>query len=468
MVKVLPSSRSVHEKTGVDQASHYLKRCYVAERELMRTLAAWFVDTSQWDFKRQLAADMWQTSRHADMLRTRILELRYPRRDVDKKYDPDVLAWTAEFAKGGNTEEFVAGIYEAVLPELVRAYSDYLEQTDYLDDAPTVYILRHIISDKQTQIERAHKLASEIAPRLFENAYEWTNHLRQFASSIGGVAGDEEKSAKPTKYANRPAYSIQRQVKRDARWRPALFHLPHENKYDVEGRQAWQRFEKLDKRVAMQVWSAISHFNEIWAAEVVAASMWDFNNETWDFYLDLARWAWDETRHSTMGFRALEGWGWDVPKLIPWGNALYNAMGPMPPIQRLALLYFYEEGLLRAGTKQIELKILESAQDDGSVQDMDFDWADEAIHVSYGFKWLRHLLGDDNAGKEELKRLTDEAREIVAKFVLDHKDDPEAKLAPYFNRLHNIVAEMLHDIPDDGLDIQWAPVVADEEVLKAL
>jgi phosphate uptake regulator len=88
--------------------------------------------------------------------------------------------------------------------------------------------------------------------------------------------------------------------------------------------------------------------------------------------------------------------------------------------------------------------------------------------VSYGFKWLRHLLGDDNAGKEELKRLTDEAREIVAKFVLDHKDDSEAKLAPYFNRLHDIVAEMLHDIPDDGLDIQWAPVVADEEVLKAL
>src|ERR1041384_1334527 len=162
MVKVLPSSRSVHEKTGVDQASHYLKRCYVAERELMRTLAAWFVDTSQWDFKRQLANDMWQTSRHADMLRTRILELRYPRRDVDKKYDADVLAWTAEFAKGSNTEEFVAGVYGAVLPEMVRAYSDYLDQTDYLDDAPTVYILRHIINDKQTQIKRMQKLASEI------------------------------------------------------------------------------------------------------------------------------------------------------------------------------------------------------------------------------------------------------------------------------------------------------------------
>lgn len=468
MVKVLPSSRSVHEGTSVDQASYYLKRCYVAERELIRTLAAWFVDTNQWDFKRHLAQDMWQTSRHADMLRSRILELRYPRRDVDKKYDADVLAWTTEFAKGENTDDFIAGIYGAVVPELVRAYSDYLDQTDHLDDAPTAYVLSHILADKRQQIDRMQTLVAEVSTNLFHKSEGWTGYLRDFAASIGGVSGDGEKGSKPVTHADRPAYNIQRQVQRDRRWRPSLFHLPHENKYDIEGRKAWQRIEHLDKRVAMQVWSAISHFNEIWAAEVVAASMWDFSSEPWDFYLDLARWAWDETRHSMMGFRAFQGWGWDVPELIPWGNVLYNAMGPMPPIQRLALLYYYEEGLLRAGTKQIEIKILESAQDDGSVQDMDYDWADEAIHVSYGFRWLRHLLGDDNAGKEELKRLTDEARAIVAQFVLDHKDDEQSKLAPYFNRLHDVIANMLQDIPDDGLNIQWAPVVADEEVLRAL
>ena len=78
------------------------------------------------------------------------------------------------------------------------------------------------------------------------------------------------------------------------------------------------------------------------------------------------------------------------------------------------------------------------------------------------------MLGDDNAGKEELKRLTDEARAIIANFVLEHKDDSEAKLAPYFDRLYGVIAEMLHEIPDDGLQIQWSPVVADEEVLKEL
>jgi uncharacterized protein DUF455 len=470
MVKVLPSSRSTHSQARVENASRYLKRCYVAERQLMRTIAAWFVDTSQWDIKRQLANDMWEASRHADALRTRVLQLRYPRRDVDKKYDPNVLAFMAECAKAQNSEEFVGGIYGVAIPALIQAYRDYLDQTDPLDDAPTIHTLRHIVADKERQIDRMRALIVEITPTLFEGTRQWQDYLTEYELSIGGIAGQGTTSAKPDHHpcAGRPAYEVGRQVQRDSRWRPALFHLPHENKYDVEGRKAWQRIESLDKRVAMQVWSGISHFNEIWAAEVTAASMWDFDDQPWDFYLDLARWSWDETRHSTMGYRALLGWGLDVPALIPWGNALYNAMGPMPPIQRLALLYYYEEGLLRAGTKQVELKILESAQDEGSAQDMDFDWADEAIHVSYGYTWLRHLLGDTNAGKDELKRLTDEARDIIAHFVLEHKDDPEAKLAPYFDRLYDVLVGMLREIPDDGLQIQWAPVVADEEVLEEL
>jgi hypothetical protein len=129
-------------------------------------------------------------------------------------------------------------------------------------------------------------------------------------------------------------------------------------------------------------------------------------------------------------------------------------------------LYYYEEGLLKSGTKQIEIQILESAQDDGSTQDMDYDWADEAMHVNYGYTWLRHLLGDDQAGREELARLTGEAREAMAAFIKANQDVPEAKLAPYYNRLHEVIAGMLIDIPDDDLDVHWQPVVADEEVLE--
>lgn len=467
MAKVLPPSRRTADHTRVENASRILKRFYIAERTLMRTLAAWFVGTSQWDVKRQLSADMWQTAQHADSLRTRVLELRYPRRDVDRKYDPGVLAFMAEIAKAHDTQEFIAGVYGVVFPALVAGYRAYLARTDTLDDAPTVYRLRHILLDNEAQIEQMRDLAARIYPAERASDRQWQDYLRRYLDSIGGFDGLGETTAPPDDQP-RPAYDVPRRVQRDARWRPALFHLPHENKYDKQGIAAWKRIEALDKRVAMQVWSAISHFNEIWAAEVPASVMWELDGETWAFYMDLARWAWDETRHSTMGWRALESWGWDVPDLIPFACGTYNALADVPPIQRLALLYFYEEGLLRAGTKQIEIEILESAQDAGSIQDMDYDWADEAIHVSFGYTWLKHLLGDDKAGREELKRLTDEARQIMADFVLAHKDDPEAQLAPYFERLYPVVEQMLRDIPDDDLNVHWAPVVADDAVLTEL
>src|SRR5690606_11494076 len=194
-------------------------------------------------------------------------------------------------------------------------------------------------------------------------------------ASIGGVGGLDDVTPFDGAAAlvEQPAFTVPKTVERDPRFRPSHFHLPHENKYDKAGAAAWKRIEALDKRIAMQVWSAISHFNEIWAAEVPASVLFELTNQPWDFYLDLSRWAWDEARHSFMGYRAMQGWGWDVPALVPYGNALYNALGHLPPAQRLALLYFYEEGLLRSGTKQVEIRILESAGDDGSTHDMDYD-----------------------------------------------------------------------------------------------
>lgn len=466
MPKVIRASRETAQHTRVNDASYILKRFYVAERQLMRLTAAWFIKTSQWDLKFQLAGEQWQASEHADSLRTRVLELRYPRRDVDKKYDPDVMAFMAEVGKAANVRDYVAGVYEVVLPALVEAYEAYLNRADPLDDAPTVYRLQHIVGDERRQIGSMQGLIARVIPEVADPA--WVEYLRRYLASIGGLSGLGEKSAKPTDFADRLPFEIPRTTRRDERFAPSLFHLPHENKFDKAGQAAWKRIEALDKRVAMQVWSAISHFNEIWAAEVPASVMYELDGEPWDFYLDLSRWMWDESRHSMMGYRAMQGWGWDVPALIPYGNALYNAQANMPAKQRLALLYYFEEGLLRSGTKQTEIKILESAGDDGSIQDMDYDWADEAIHVSYGFKWLRHLLGDDEAGHEELKRLTDEARAVMAEFVRSHKDDPGVSLAPYFDRLYDVIASMTYDIPDDGLDIQWAPVVADEEVLQEL
>ena len=114
--------------------------------------------------KFQLAVDQWQAVEHADALRTRVLELRYPRRDVDKKYDADVMAFMGEVAKAANVREFIAGVYEVLLPALIEAYQDYLQRADPLDDSPTVYRLQHIIGDEQRQIGYMRTLIARVMP----------------------------------------------------------------------------------------------------------------------------------------------------------------------------------------------------------------------------------------------------------------------------------------------------------------
>ncbi len=144
MPKVIPASRTTAAHTRVSDASHVLKRFYVFERELMRAFAGWYIRTAHVELKFFLAGEEWLCVQHADSLRTRVLELRYPRRDVDKKWDAEVLALTTELMKANNLSEFLAGVYDVALPALLDDLDAYLARTDALDDAPTVYRLRHI------------------------------------------------------------------------------------------------------------------------------------------------------------------------------------------------------------------------------------------------------------------------------------------------------------------------------------
>lgn len=471
MAKAIPSARTTHEHTRVADASAVLKRFYTLERGLMRACAGWFIRTHTVELKHYLAEALWQHAQHADALRTRILELRFPRRDVDKRYDAEMLRFIDGLMRAETAAEVFASLTGVVLPALLAAVDAYCARADALDDAPTFYLMRHLRLD----VERSAALASEAWHNFGKIEGEqaadpsWVAALAQRLNATGGIDGSAGRTPDDGSLLDaRPAFVLPRQVRRDLRFRPARFHLPHENKFDTAGAAAWRRIEAIDKRIAMQVWSAISHFNEIWAAEIPCSVLFEIDNAPWEFYLDLSRWAWDESRHSFMGYRTLTGWGWDVPALVPYGDALYNALAVLPAQQRLALLYYYEEGLLRSGTKQIEIQILESAGDAASSQDMDYDWADEAIHVSFGFRWLRHLTGVDEAGQAELARLTDSARALMADYVAAQAPDPEAQLAPYFERLLPIIEAMAHDIPDDHLDIRWAPIVADAAALESL
>jgi hypothetical protein len=77
--------------------------------------------------------------------------------------------------------------------------------------------------------------------------------------------------------------------------------------------------------LALQLRSAVSHLNEVWAVDTAGRILHDLSPELgWEFTSDAARWLYDESRHMLMGQARLARWGFE-PAQIPLGGYIYEA-----------------------------------------------------------------------------------------------------------------------------------------------
>ena len=142
--------------------------------------------------------------------------------------------------------------------------------------------------------------------------------------------------------------------------------------------------------VALQLRSAVSHLNEVWAVETAGLILHALSPELgWEFTRDAARWLYDESRHMLMGMRRLQAWGFE-PAQIPLGGYIYEACAGQDPIYRLGMLGYFETKNI--GRKRERARAFHEMGDRTSELDMEFDWADETMHAEYGRRWLRRLL----------------------------------------------------------------------------
>ncbi|WP_135554811.1 DUF455 family protein [Paenibacillus cymbidii] len=393
-------------KRSVEEASYLLKRLYLVERETMRTLGGYLVNVADWNLKTQLPRHIWQDAQRADALRTRILELRYPKRDVDQEHDEDLLAVLNLLIRCKGDAELLEGIYFVVKRALAHAYSIYLETADLLDDAPTVSLIRRFIPEIKEQIHDAVELKAQLETRQRRDAGhaqttdegEWRYFLMDSLRRIGGVLGSNKDRVKSPGAASnvsieadpllavRPPYEPPLVPVRDPRFAEARYHYP---------------IRPVSKFIERQVYAAINHVNEIWAAEIPALVMWRWNDMPWDFYLDCARWAYDESRHCLMGVRRLQAWGFEIGIDYPVIADHYLAVSGQGELAVLALLHAFEvNGPYWKSQMKTEF---ENQGDTSSSQDFDYDWADESIHLAYGHKWVLHRLKGDMDALEDLK-----------------------------------------------------------------
>ena len=155
-----------------------------------------------------------------------------------------------------------------------------------------------------------------------------------------------------------------------------------------------REYEPLPKTIMLY----FKRMREIDVPEVMSSIIHDTKNKPWNFYRDMIRQLWDESRHAMMGevgFTSLDIDWKQIPFNITWAYLLNTKMTSM---ERHAILYFIEQGLMPAKTgKQYEWDVAVATTNRLTELIQDYDWADEVLHAKIGRDWLVSELG----GQEE-------------------------------------------------------------------
>ncbi len=126
---------------------------------------------------------------------------------------------------------------------------------------------------------------------------------------------------------------------------------------------------------------------EIDVPEMMASIIAETPDKKWGYYQDMTRQLWDEARHAMMGEVGFAAAGVDWTKVMvnfTWSLALNTQL---TPLERHAVLYYIEQGLMPKTGKRYEWEIGKASGNRLAEIFQDYDWADEVLHAKIGRDW---------------------------------------------------------------------------------
>ena len=386
-----------------------LKRFFFCERALLIAQAAWIPLVASLDAKIGMARSIWQSAETAHALRDRVFELRFPSRLVEEEGNDHALVEVISALQDSpSVPAFFYALGEVFLPALRDAYRDYLHASDEIADGPTHRFLSLALKEKEEQIvnmKRWYGEALSAEPNLSSAVLAWGENLAECLRALGGIGVGAASALAAPELRGRKQYTIPARPARDSRFWPCRFYWP-----DVVD-PTFPYGEGLH----LQLRSAISHLNEVWAIEAGGVILSAFADVLpWEWIHNSARWTYDESRHCRMGYERLLAWKLELAE-IPLGTYIYDSASGQDPIYRLGMLYFFETKNIRH--KPARAQLFHNYGDALSEHDMDFDWADETMHAGYGKRWLKELLAVRGQNAEAYDEVRLRCGELVSSYV---------------------------------------------------
>jgi hypothetical protein len=376
-------------KTGysVEHNVNLLKRYNFVKKKLVDIYAAHLACTAEWEVKCAFSLHMWLDAEHSSNLRKRVSEMREPPLGMDKVPDDKLELLIEEVIRAQGTLELLTGIYCVVKPAMLSSLRKHVSDTNPVADHPTYRMLKQMITEEEEMIawgEQAVK-ALILSQEDHTKSTSWSAHLQTFLNQAGGIHGDPllAKSVNTPKVTARndgKPYEMDAKPQRDAR-----FTDPFNSSAKID---EYYRNDQLqaDERVFALIYKRL---REMDVPEWMGPIIYKTKGKPWEYYHDLSRQQWDESRHAMLGEIGMYLCGVEYYKYpIDLKSSLtLNTM--YTPKEAHAVLWGIEQSLMNKETgKRWEWLIAKKSNIPYGELLQDYDWADEVLHAQIGRKWL--------------------------------------------------------------------------------
>ena len=379
---------------SVEDCVNRLKRYHYAFKRLHEILTSHITSEPIYELKMSFSLHAYLCAEHTASLRTRIGEMREPPLGLDRIPDPNLQVFFDEINAAPTTEERLLGLYETAIPALRTALEQHLQDTNPLADHPSLRICKFALLElKEMEDYGTKSLEALVSPSQRNEARDWLSSLNTLLNAAGSLAGTNERNEKepPQRQYSAVPYAYNPNPKRDPR-----FSDPYNMGVNAEAFLYDESFAPEPKTLMM----FYKRLREIDVPEMMASIIIETKGKPWNYYRDMTRQLWDEARHAMMGEVGFVNLGIDWQSVMvnfTWSLALNTQLSP---IERHAVLYYIEQGLMPKSGKRFEWEIALASNNPLAGLFQDYDWADEVLHAKIGRDWYVSEIGDPKKAVE--------------------------------------------------------------------
>jgi hypothetical protein len=371
---------------SVEECVRRLKRFHYAFRRLHEILTARITAEPIYELKTGFSHHAYLCAEHVQALRDRVGEMREPPLGLEEVPHPALEVFFDEILAAPTTAELLVGVYENALPALDAALARHRDETNPLTDAPSLRVCRFARLEVGDMVAFGGRCVTCLVEADARTGMRpWLDRLDACLAAAGGLDGTAPVEATPPRMHSSKPYIYDPVPRRDERFRD-----PWNQGVNAE---SFLYNSDLPAR-AKALMMLFKRLREIDVPEMMASIITQTKGKPWGYYRDMSRQLWDEARHAMMGEVGFVALGVDWTQARVTHNWSYRLNTECEPLERHAVLYFIEQGLMPRTGKRYEWETAVASGLPLMATLQDYDWADEVVHAQLGREWFVPQFGD--------------------------------------------------------------------------